>query len=109
MRRAAKIDDNQREIVQTLVAMGCRVQSLAAVGGGVPDLLVGTPEGNWLIEVKDGSKPPSARKKTPAQQQWHDLWPGPLDVIETVDEAIDWCRNVRRRSLYRKTQHLGGK
>ena len=41
MRRAAKIDENQPEIVDALRAMGCSVTILSAVGNGCPDILVG--------------------------------------------------------------------
>lgn len=41
MRRAAKVDDNQGEIVAALQRAGCSVQSLAGVGRGFPDLAVG--------------------------------------------------------------------
>ena len=41
MRRAAKIDSNHAEIVAALRGIGAYVMSLASVGGGCPDLLVG--------------------------------------------------------------------
>ena len=41
MRQAAKVDDNQAAIVEALRSLGASVESLAAVGKGVPDLLVG--------------------------------------------------------------------
>lgn len=41
MRRAARTDANQTAIVEALRKCGASVQSLAAVGKGVPDLLVG--------------------------------------------------------------------
>lgn len=90
MRRAAKVDRNQAEIVQALRKVGASVQSLAAVGEGVPDLLVGWRGMNLLIEVKDGNKPPSGRKLTPDQEAWHDAWAGrPVFVVTCVDQAID--------------------
>ena len=52
MRRAAKIDANQTEIVKALRQVGASVQSLASTGKGCPDLLVGFRGVNWLLEVK---------------------------------------------------------
>lgn len=52
MRRAAKIDGNQTELVEAFRTLGCSVLSLAAVGKGVPDLLVATHGITWLVEVK---------------------------------------------------------
>jgi len=86
--RAARVDANQAEIVDALRKVGCTVQPLHAVGQGVPDLLVGYRGNNVLIEVKDGSKPPSARKLTPDQVKWHGDWRGHVAVVSTVAEAI---------------------
>ncbi len=89
MRRAARTDDNQEQIVRALRAVGAKVQSLAAVGEGTPDLLVGFRRQSYLLEVKDGAKPPSARKLTPDQQVWHSSWTGlPVVIVETVDDAL---------------------
>ena len=88
VRRAAKIDANQNEIVAILRGCGATVQSLAATGKGTPDLLVGFRGQNWLIEVKDGAKPPSARKLTPDQVDWHGGWKGQVAVCTTADEAL---------------------
>jgi hypothetical protein len=91
MRRAAKTDQNQTIVVEALRAAGCRVQSLASVGDGVPDLLVGLPNRRLiLLEVKDGDKPPSDRKLTPKQVTWHETWQGwPVYVVESIDHALN--------------------
>ena len=89
MRRAGKIDANQPEIVSALRSVGATVQSLAATGGGVPDLLVGFRKQTYLLEVKDGSKPPSARELTKDQIDWHmSWWGGPCQVVNSVTEAL---------------------
>jgi hypothetical protein len=80
--RAAKIDANQNEIVDALRAVGASVQSLAKVGGGCPDLLVGWGGKNYLIEVKDGSG------FTPAQKTWHRDWQGKAHVANNIEEAM---------------------
>jgi hypothetical protein len=89
MRRDAKIDANQLSIVRTLRQTGASVQSLAAAGGGVPDLLVGVRGKNFLLEVKDGSNPPSKRKLTPDQIIWHRDWLGQVVVVNNEDEALE--------------------
>jgi hypothetical protein len=88
MRRAAKVDDNQAEIVKALRAVGATVR-VVTQGNGLPDLLVGFRGQTVLIEVKDGKKPPSARKLTEAEQKFFDEWRGGLlAVVESVDDAI---------------------
>lgn len=88
MRRAAKVDANHGEIVRALEAVGARVQSLAAIGNGCPDLLVYRGQKLFLLEVKDGSKVPSAQRLTPAQVKWHATWGGSVHVVRNVDEAL---------------------
>lgn len=98
MRRAAKVDANQGEIVDALRAAGCGVVSLAAVGHGIPDLLVHGPFYPWallLLEIKDGSKPPSAQKLTDDQEKFHARWKGAIKVVRSVDEALDAVGVVR--------------
>jgi len=86
-RRAAKVDDNQRDIVRAFRDMGASVQHLHAVGAGCPDLLIGWQGRNLLVEVKDGAKVPSARKLTPAEVEFHEAWRGQVCIVETVDDA----------------------
>ena len=90
MRRAAKVDANQAEIVEELRAIGCTVLLLHQVGNGCPDILVGYRGNNWLFEVKDGAKPPSARKLTDAEQKFFDEWRGQRSVVNDVYEAIEY-------------------
>jgi hypothetical protein len=89
MRRAAKIDSNQIQVVSALRASGATVQSLAAVGKGVPDLLVGYMGKTLLMEVKDGRKPPSAQRLTEEQLEWHVAWTGgSLAVVDGPEAAL---------------------
>jgi hypothetical protein len=89
MRRAAKVDGNHRLIATALRAVGATVQSLAALGDGVPDLLVGRGGQSWLLEVKDPAQAPSKRRLTPAQLEWRAAWRGvPVVVVETPEEAL---------------------
>lgn len=89
MRKAARTDANQEQIVSCLRGYGMSVQSLAAVGKGVPDLLVGWRGKNFLLEVKDGKKPPSQTQLTPDQIEWHGAWRGAKPhVVHSVNEAV---------------------
>jgi hypothetical protein len=87
--RAARIDRNQAEIVAALRKVGATVHSLAPLGSGCPDLLCGFKRATFLLELKDGQKPPSARELTPDQIQWHMNWRGgPCQVVTSVEEAL---------------------
>jgi hypothetical protein len=54
----------------------------------VADLLVGREGFNFLLEIKDGRLPPSQRKLTEKEQQWHAGWRGQVAVVESVEEAF---------------------
>jgi len=87
--RAARIDANHEQVVSALRAAGASVQSLAGVGKGVPDLLVGFQGKTLLMEVKDGRKTPSERRLTDDQVRWHGTWNGgPLAIVDGVDAAL---------------------
>lgn len=84
MRRAAKVDHTQQAIVDALRAAGCKVQSLAAVHAGVPDLLVRLPWALYLLEVKNPAGRGTAL--TPDQVKFHAEWP--VTVVTTPEEAL---------------------
>ena len=88
MRRAARTDANQNEIVQALRDVGASVAITSALGFGFPDIVAGYRGINYLIEIKDGAKSPSKRKLTEDEQEWHDLWRGAVIVVNDVDEAL---------------------
>lgn len=88
MRKTARVDANQAAIVEALRAIGASVESLAMVGRGVPDLAVGFRAQNYFLEVKDGAKPPSARRLTPDEAAWHDGWRGQVATVASVEEAL---------------------
>jgi hypothetical protein len=87
----AKIDGNHTDVVSVLRSVGAGVQSLASVGDGCPDLLVAF-RGTWyVLEVKDGSLPPSRRTLTPAEQMWMLRFDevAPVFVVNSADEALE--------------------
>lgn len=95
MRRAAKVDANQDAVVSVLKAYGATVQSLAAIGKGCPDLLVGYRGHTLLVEVKDGRKPPSHRQLTEHQQKWMTEWKGgTVAVVKDIEGVEHLLRTI---------------
>ena len=91
MRRAARRDDNEKEIIAAMRAKGAYVKVIN--DEGLFDLLVSHRGETMLIEVKDGAKPPSARRLTEAELKFHEEWPGSnLFIITSVEEAIALLR-----------------
>ena len=90
MRRRARIDANQTEVVQALRKIGAMVAVTARLGNGFPDLAVAY-RGKWfLMEVKDGTLAPSARKLTDEEKKFHAEYAkqAPVYVVDSVDDAI---------------------
>ena len=98
MRKRGRVDDNHSSIVKRLRVHGASVVSLANLGKGVPDLLIGFKGLNLLAEVKDGNKPPSGRKLTPDEQEFATAWRGDaprlLEREEDCDDLIDRIRSA---------------
>ena len=92
MRRAARRDANEDQVVSALQAHGAFVKKIN--GSGEFDLLVGyiSPSGyqhTLLLEVKDGRRAPSEQKLTPAEEKFHREWPGDnLHIVNSVDSAL---------------------
>ena len=98
MRRAAKVDRNHAEIIQAFRQMNCVVADTSRCGEGFPDCAVGFNGYTILVEIKDGSKPPSARRLTPAQKIWHNNWTGAKAIVESVEQVAELVNSYRRAS-----------
>lgn len=92
MRRAAKVDANQADIVKALRQAGASVLCLHRVGQGCPDLLVGKNEVNLLMEIKDGSLPASWRTLSPDEAEFFTTWRGQVKLVKSVEEALEVLR-----------------
>ena len=92
MRRAARKDGTKDEIVATLRAAGCVVYDLRQP----VDLLVGANGRTMLVECKDGRKPPSAQKYTPAQVAFMSTWTGgPVATVNDIAGALTVARMLK--------------
>lgn len=111
MRTIHSVDANQADIVLQYRQTGSSVESLAAVGGGVPDLLVGCAgvmvvgrnftvtdianrlAGLGVITILDGCNllvevKTEAGKLLRSQIDWHNEWRGQVATCRTVAEAL---------------------
>jgi len=80
-RYAAKRDDNEQEIVDTLKDLGVEVHRLNEEN--IPDLLVGF-RGTWYtLEVKGEGKP-----LRPGQQEFFNNVEAPAFVVRTSERAL---------------------
>jgi hypothetical protein len=91
MRRAARVDENQKRIVEALREYGCTVHHIREP----MDLLVGTGSHWVMMEVKDGAKPPSAQRLRDSQLEALRLGGGPISVVDSVEAALRAVRAIR--------------
>ena len=110
MKYARKVDGNQKEIIDGLRDVGATVFPLYHVGGGLTDLLVGYREKNFLLEIKNPNQPPSKRKLTKDQIEFHEKWRGQKTIVETIREALIAIGALKERKLiYFGPVHSEGK
>lgn len=89
MRLRAKVDRNQKDVVEALRKSGALVESLARLGRGCPDIVCAKHGRVVLMEIKHGKG-----KLTAAQQTWMaNGWPiylvrSPEDAIEALQVAL---------------------
>ena len=93
VRLRAKVDSNHGEIVAAFKAMGVAVQSLAQMGGGVPDLLVAVGGVTWLIEVKAGKG-----TETDAQKKFAEAWTGCRAIVRDVEGVETVVKTMRQQA-----------
>lgn len=85
MRRAARQDLNQPELVLALRKIGAKVYHL----GKPLDLLVGYRGRNILMEIKREDRAGWASEFTQEQKDFIDTWPGEIAICHTIEEAIN--------------------
>ncbi len=91
MRTVSKKDSNHAEIVKTLRAIGAHVQDVSQLKNCF-DILVGYRGRLFIMEVKDGKKPPSARQLTPGEmkcKQDFERVGVTYHIVLSVEQAIE--------------------
>jgi len=77
-------------MVDAFRSLGCSVLSLAALGKGVPDLLVAINGNTTLIEIKSGNG-----KENDLQIKWAADWKGARSVVWTTQDAANVVKLMR--------------
>ena len=90
MRRAAKVDDNQAEIVAAVRKLGGYWLHLHTLKNCCDGLMLHSGR-CWAIEIKDGNKVPSKRKLTPGEESFMFDWlghGGQWELVTCVDDIV---------------------
>lgn len=86
-RRAAKVDANQREIVEVFRGLGWYVLIISQLKNCC-DIIVSKNKQTIAIEIKDGSKPLSAQKLSDGEIKFMDEWKGEYAIVNCVEDVI---------------------
>lgn len=92
-RYARRTDANLTECVDAYRALGCSVW----VCNSMVDAVIGYGGIAELVEVKDGTKPPSARKLTRAQVAFRRTWTGGVRLVQSLADVTDHVAAIRKR------------
>lgn len=90
MRRAARVDANQADIVKAMRKMGAGVTPLHRVGQGVSDLLVSFRQKWFVMECKAKNKD----DLTPDQRIWIGKQHAPVVIVTSPLEAVGFLQGV---------------
>jgi len=94
VRHRARRDDNHKDIVATFRACHASVLDTASLGNGAPDLMIAYNGQTVAVEIKDGTKPPSARKLTDDEIEFQRAWKGRYEIVISVDNVIALLRDL---------------
>ena len=94
-RRAARVDDNQPEIVKAFRSLGWTVLIISQLKNCC-DIIVSKNGRTIAVEIKDGSKPPSQQKLSEGELKFEREWQGEYALIKCVND-VEMLSLVRKR------------
>ena len=95
MRLAARKDDNHSEISNAFERLGWSVLDIHQIPN-CADIIVGKWKRSIVIEIKDGSKPPSKQKLTQGEISFRDRWRGDYRIVKRIQDVIDIDREYMK-------------
>ena len=96
--KRGRVDANQKEITQFFRGRGFAVAITSDLGNGFPDLVVSKAGFNILIEIKDGTKPPSQRRLTDDEEAFHAGWKGHIAIVKCEQDVIWLDSFIKKRA-----------
>jgi hypothetical protein len=94
-RTAARKDTNHNEIADAFQRCGWYWKDTYQLGLGFGDGVASRPWVNVIIEIKA----PGGRL-TPAEQEFHEIWPGPVEVVTSLDDVLKVNEKYARPDWY---------
>lgn len=86
-RRAARVDDNQPEIVKAFRDLGWYVLIISQLKNCC-DIVVSKNGRTIAVEIKDGKKTPSQQKLSSGEIKFKGEWQGEYKLITCIDDVL---------------------
>lgn len=93
-RRKNRKDANHRDLVNFFRKAGAIVDDVSDLPGLGYDIIVCFAGETVMVEIKDGSKPPSARRLTESEEAAKARWGKKFAVIEDEEQAKGLLANM---------------
>lgn len=94
LRRAAKVDANQPEIVEAFRRMGCSVLNISQLKRCCDIVVSKGLRATAMVEIKDGSLPKSKRQLTEGEMDFMHSWKGLYFIVESLDDVVRVVREL---------------
>ena len=88
MRRDARTDANQTEIVAAFRNLGWSVLIISQLKNCC-DIFVSKSGRTIAVEIKDGEKPKSQQKLTDGEIEFKDKWQGEYKIVNCIDDVLE--------------------
>ena len=92
-RRAAKKDANHNEVADAFISLGYSVLDVSQLKKCC-DIIAGKGKRTIAVEIKDGAKPPSARKLSEGELDFKRSWRGEWALVESVNDVINLDKTI---------------
>jgi len=86
--RAARVDDNQKEVVALFRKLGWAVLIISQLKNCC-DIMASKAGRTIAVEIKDGKKPPSARKLSAGEEKFKNDWKGEYQLVICNEDVIN--------------------
>ena len=100
MKRAARKDANHNRVMNAFIEYGWTVLDIWQIKNAC-DIIITKSGQTVACEIKDGNKPPSARKLTAGEKDFRDRWSenGHWRLVKSLDDVTAVNREFSRRNI----------
>ena len=91
MRRFGKVDSNHGEIAEAFGKLGCSFLSLAPLGDGAPDAVIGYAGLSVLVEIKSGRGTLNEKQKG-----FWSTWKGGIKLVRDLDGVLETVAMLKK-------------